>query len=205
MSHISHRSGYSELVDRLNRFPQGAPPSETLYRILKILFSEREAELIALLPVKPFTAKQAARAWKMKPAQACAILDNLAGRALLVDIECEGRTTYVLPPPMAGFFEFSMMRTRGDINQHLLAELFYQYINVEEEFILSLFVNGETQIGRVFVQEPMLPSGNGVHVLDYERASEVIRTATHRESACATAATKCGIWAAVATRRWISA
>ncbi|MDD3081850.1 MAG: 4Fe-4S binding protein [Desulfobacterales bacterium] len=180
MSHISHRSGYSELVDRLNRFPQGAPPSETLYRILKILFSEREAELIALLPVKPFTAKQAARAWKMKPAQACAILDNLAGRALLVDIECEGRTTYVLPPPMAGFFEFSMMRTRGDIDQHLLAELFYQYINVEEEFILSLFVNGETQIGRVFVQEPMLPSGNGVHVLDYERASEVIRTATHR-------------------------
>ncbi len=180
MSHISHRSGYSELVDRLNRFPQGAPPSETLYKILKILFSEREAELIALLPIKPFTAKQAAGAWKMKPAQACAILDNLAGRALLVDIECEGRTTYVLPPPMAGFFEFSMMRTRGDIDQHVLAELFYQYINVEEEFILSLFVNGETQIGRVFVQEPMLPSGNGVHVLDYERASEVIRTATHR-------------------------
>jgi hypothetical protein len=132
MSHISHRSGYSELVDRLNRFPQGAPPSETLYKILKILFSEREAELIALLPIKPFTAKQAARAWKMKPAQACAILDNLAGRALLVDIECEGRTTYVLPPPMAGFFEFSMMRTRGDMDQHVLAELFYQYINVEE-------------------------------------------------------------------------
>ncbi len=180
MSHISHRSGYSELVDRLNRFPQGAPPSETLYRILKILFSEREAELIALLPIKPFTAEQAAKAWKMKPAQAWAILDNLAGRALLVDIECEGRTTYVLPPPMAGFFEFSMMRTRGDIDQHLLAELFYQYINVEEEFILSLFVNGETQIGRIFVQESMLSSENGVHVLDYERASEVIRTATHR-------------------------
>lgn len=180
MSHISHRSGYSELVDRLNRFPQGAPPSGTLYQILKILFSEREAELIALLPIKPFTARQAARAWKMKPAQTCAILDNLAGRALLVDIECEGRTTYVLPPPMAGFFEFSMMRTRGDIDQHLLAELFYQYINVEEEFILSLFVNGETQIGRVFVQEPMLPSENSVHVLDYERASEVIRAATHR-------------------------
>lgn len=38
-------------------------------------------------------------------------LDGLAARALLVDIECEGQTIYVLPPPMAGFFEFSMMRT----------------------------------------------------------------------------------------------
>jgi hypothetical protein len=39
----------------LNRFPQGAPPSETLYQILKILFSEREAGLVAQLPIKPFT------------------------------------------------------------------------------------------------------------------------------------------------------
>ena len=40
---------------------------------------------------------------------------------------------------MAGFFEFSMMRMRGDINQKLLAELYYEYMNVEEDFIKSLF------------------------------------------------------------------
>lgn len=180
MSHISHRSAYSKLVDRLNRFPQGAPPSETLYKILRILVSEREAGLIALLPVKPFTVDQAAAAWKMAPDDALKVLDELAGRALLVDMESDGKTTYVLPPPMAGFFEFSMMRTRGDIDQALLAQLFYQYMNVEEEFILSLFTNGETQLGRVFAQEPMLPSDPGVQVLDYERASEVIKTASHR-------------------------
>jgi hypothetical protein len=100
---------------------------------------------------------------------------------MLVDIEGEdGRTTYVLPPPMAGFFEFSMMRTRGDIDQKALAELFYQYLNVEEDFIKALFAEGDTQLGRVFVQEPMLSRENAVHVLDYERASEVIRTASHR-------------------------
>lgn len=180
MSHITHWSAYSELIDRLNRFPQGAPPSETLYKILKILLSEREAELIALLPIKPFTVEQAAAAWKTGRSDALAILDELAGRALLVDMEDDGQTTYVLPPPMAGFFEFSMMRTRGDIDQRVLAQLFYQYMNVEEEFILSLFTNGETQLGRVFVQEPMLPSDPGVQVLDYERATEVIKTASHR-------------------------
>jgi len=50
---------------------------------------------------------------------------------------------------MAGFFEFSLMRYRNDIDQKMLSELFYQYLNVEEDFIKDLFVNGETQVGRV--------------------------------------------------------
>ena len=180
MSHVTLKSGYSELVERLNRFPQGAPPSETLYKILKILFSERESELVALLPIKPFTAEKASRVWKMSLAEAQKVLDELAGRAILVDVEGEGKTTYTLPPPMAGFFEFSMMRLRGDIDQKVLGELFYQYLNIEEEFIRQLFIRGETQLGRVFVDEPVLTNDNALHVLDYERASQVIRTAAHR-------------------------
>ena len=180
MSHVALKSGYRELVDRLNRFPQGAPPSETLYKILRILFGEREAGFVAQLPIKPFTAEQAGRIWKMDPAEARRVLDELAGRAILVDAELHGQTTYTLPPPMAGFFEFSLMRLRGDIDQKVLSELFYQYLNVEEEFIRNLFVQGETQLGRVFVHEPALSGENSLHVLDYERASEVIRTATHR-------------------------
>ena len=39
MAHHTVRSGYRNLVERLNRFPQGAPPSELLYRILEMLFS----------------------------------------------------------------------------------------------------------------------------------------------------------------------
>ncbi len=180
MAHVTLKSGYTELVDRLNRFPQGAPPSDTLYKILAILFSEREAEVVSQLPIKPFTAPQASRILKMDLAETHRVLDELASRAILVDTERDGETTYILPPPMAGFFEFSMMRMRGDIDQKVLGELFYQYMNVEEEFIKSLFVQGETQLGRVFVHEPVLSTENSLHVLDYERASEVIATATHR-------------------------
>jgi ferredoxin len=180
LSHLTLKSGYSDLVDRLNRFPQGAPPSESLYKILAMLFSEREAAIVALLPIKPFTAEQAARILKMDLTQTRKVLDELAGRAILVDFEHNGEWSYTLPPPMAGFFEFSMMRTRGDVDQQVLGELFYQYMNVEEEFIRALFADGETQLGRTFVHEPVLSSDNALHVLDYERASEVIRTATHR-------------------------
>ncbi len=173
------KSSYENLVDRLNRFPQGAPPSETLYKILRILVSEREAGLIALLPIKPFKAVVAADRWNLPESEARKVLDELAGRAILVDVERDGESIYTLPPPMAGFFEFSMMRLRGDVDQKVLGELYYQYLNVEEDFIRSLFVDGDTQLGRVYVNEPALSDENALLVLDYERASEVIQTAGH--------------------------
>jgi ferredoxin len=199
MAHATSRGAYGALTERLNRFPQGAPPSDLLYRILSLLFTEREAGLVAQLPVRPVTARNAARIWGVRESEARSVLDGLASRAILLDMEGPQGTLYILPPPMAGFFEFSMMRIRDDIDQHLLAELFQQYITVEDDFIVSLFTHGETQLGRVFVNEPALaearpsagsPSGNGdtggapaldgaMHVLDYERASEVIGTAQH--------------------------
>ena len=165
-------------MDRLNKFPQGAPPSPVLFEILKMLFSEKEAEKVAALPIKPFTAEKAQKIWKISEAETRKTLDELAGRGLLADIEQNGKSVYALPPPMAGFFEFSLMRLRKDIDQKLLSELFYQYITAEDDFIRSLFTHGETQLGRTFVNEDALSTDNDLHVLDYERASEVIKTAT---------------------------
>jgi len=181
MAHLTARSGHESLVDRLNRAPQGAPPSELLYAILKMLFSEKEAGLVALLPIKPFTVSTAAAVWKRPETEARKVLEELAGRAILLDMENpSGELHYVLPPPMAGFFEFSLMRVQGDLDQKVLSELFCQYITVEEDFVKALFTEGQTQLGRTFVQESALPTENTLQVLDYERASEVIRTAKHR-------------------------
>lgn len=180
MAHLTSRSAYRNLVERLNRFPQGAPPSQLLDKILQLLFTEKEAQLVALLPIKPFRAAAAARLWKMPLAESRAILDRLADKGIVLDVDKNGEPIYTLPPPMAGFFEFSMMRVRTDVDQKVLAELFYQYLNVEEEFIKALFTDGQTQLGRTFVHEPALPPEISLHVLEYERASEVIRSARFR-------------------------
>ncbi len=180
MAHKTARSAYKNLVERLNKFPQGAPPSETLYKILEMLFSEKEAEIVARLPIRPFTVDKASRILKKEPAETERILDGLAGRAILLDARDEdGEKKYILPPPMAGFFEFSMMRVRDDIDQELLAELFHQYINEEEDFIRELFLSTETKPGRVFVQEEVLSRDNLLHTLDFERASHIIEEAEH--------------------------
>jgi hypothetical protein len=179
MAHNTIKSSYSRLSDRLNLFPQGAPPSELLFKILSTLFNEKEAGLVSKLPIRPFTAEKASRIWKMDLNRSRKVLDELAGRSILVDMDRNGQSVYALPPPMAGFFEFSLMRRRKDIDQKYLSELFYEYMNVEEDFIRDLFTKGETQLGRTFVLESSLSNENALYVLDYERASEVINTATH--------------------------
>jgi ferredoxin len=179
MAHVTLRNSYLALSDRLNRFPQGAPPSELLFQILEVLFTKDEAALVALLPIKPFNVAAAARVWKKPVAESRKILEGLASRGMLLDMEVRGEQIFVLPPPMAGFFEFSMMRLGNGYDQKLLAELFYQYLNVEEDFVKNLFTGGETQLGRVFVNEKALATDQTLTVMDYERASEVIHTASH--------------------------
>jgi ferredoxin len=171
-------NSYQKLAERINTFPQGAVASDLLFKILKILFSEREAGLVSSLPIKPFNAKRAAGIWKIKESEAIKVLNDLADRGILLDSEYENEIFYSMPPPMAGFFEFSLMRYRKDIDQKALSELYYQYMNVEEDFIKDLFTTGKTQLGRAFINEEVLSGENVLHVLDYERASEVIRTAS---------------------------
>lgn len=130
-----------------------------------------------MLPIRPFTADKATEIWKLKSSETEKILDDFAERGLLIDAVHEDEIVYTLPPPMAGFFEFSLMRYRNDIDQKALSELFYLYMNQEEGFIKDLFNNGETQLGRTFVNENVLSEENAIHVLDYERASWVIKNA----------------------------
>ena len=179
MGHLTTKDAYKNLEERINWFTQGAPPSETLYQILQVLYTEKEAKWVARLPVRPFTLKRAAKVWGTTEAKAEKLLNHLCEKALLVDSDYHGERQFVMPPPMAGFIEFALMRTRGDIDQKYLSELYYQYINVEEDFVKDLFFATETRLGRVYVQEPVLTNDKTNHILDYERATHIVEEAQY--------------------------
>lgn len=179
MGHLTTRDAYLNLSDRINWFTQGAPESETLYKILQVLYTEKEAKWVSLLPVRPFTAKKAAKIWGTTEYRAEKYLVHLCEKALLVDSWHDGVHKFVMPPPMAGFIEFALMRTRGDIDQKYLSQLYYQYMHVEEDFIKDLFFATETKLGRVYVQEPVLTNEKTNHILDYEKATHIIEDAEY--------------------------
>ncbi|NHK32612.1 MAG: 4Fe-4S dicluster domain-containing protein [Asgard group archaeon] len=170
-------NSYLNLQQRLDKSPQGTPPSKALFEILQILFTEEEAELVSLLPINFVTANKAAKIWKKTPEEAEKILDTLASKGILFD-GCQNEDrTYILAPPMAGFFEFSIMRTDGKFNREVLSELFYQYINKEDDFIFATFATN-TPIDRVLVQEETIQYKDYSEVLDYERVSHIIDSAS---------------------------
>ena len=179
MGHLTSKDAYKSLEERINWFTQGAAPTETLYKILQVLFDEKEAKMMALLPIRPFTVKKAAKIWGVSLLEAEKFLDHLCDKALMVDSEHNGVRKFVMPPPMAGFLEFALMRTRGDIDQKYLSELYHQYMSVEEDFIKDLFFATETRLGRVFVQEPVLTNDKTNYILDYERATHIIESADY--------------------------
>lgn len=176
MAHMTGRNGYKDLVDRYNKFPQGAPESETLFEILKVMFEPDEAQLVSLLPIKPFSVKDASKIWKKSEEETYEILNSLAEKALLLDMNNLKEQKYVVPPPMIGFFEFALMRTGGHFDQKLLSELFHQYLEVEEDFMRKL-LSLKTPIGRILVNEQTIKEEDTVYVLDYERATSIINNA----------------------------
>lgn len=176
MGHKTSKS-FISLQERLDKSPQGAPATETLFKILEVLFTEEEAKLVSVLPIRMFTLKRASEIWKKPVSEAREILDDLAGKGLMVDMADGDSKRYVLAPTMAGFFEFSIMRTDGRFDRQLLSELFHQYINVEDKFLKSIFTL-EPQIARTFVHEDMLSEKDQMDILDYERATKVIDTAS---------------------------
>lgn len=176
MGHTTSKS-YNNLQKRLDYSPQGAPASDTLFKILEILFTEKEAEFVSVLPLNFFTAKKAAKLWKKPIDETTKILETLADKGILLDMQHKDVKKYLMAPTMAGFIEFSLMRTDGKFDRKILSELYYQYINVEQDFISQIF-KLKPPIDRVFVQEETIQSKDHMVILDYERATKVIETAS---------------------------
>ncbi len=176
MGHVTSKN-YLDLQKRLNQSPQGAPASDALFKILEILFSEEEAKLASLLPLKFFTVKTAAKLWKKSEQEAEKILNDLADKGILLDMQDKDKRKFILAPTMAGFFEFSLMRTDGKFDRKVLSELFHQYINIEEGFLKQV-LNLDPMIARTFIHENTIQEKDLPKVLDYEKATEVINTAT---------------------------
>lgn len=175
--HVDGTSAYHRLQRRLDRFVTGAPASPTFTKILELLFSPEEAELARRLPGRPTPVEMVSRRLGVPPDELAGQLGEMARRGVVVDLERNGQRYFALPPVVIGFFEFVFMRVREDVPLGELARLFERYMTESDRFARSVF-DGETPLARSFVQEPALSDGDATEILDWERASEVVGSAT---------------------------
>ncbi len=168
---------YRLLQQRLNRTATGAPESPTFMKILRLLFSPEEAELARRVPGTPTSLEVLSRKLNVPQDKLGEKMMEMARRGVIVDLEYGGQRYFSLPPVVIGFFEFTFMRTRDDMPMSELARLFDEYFHQNDRFAHSAF-QGETQMGRRLVREEALPEGDHTEILDWERASYIIQSAS---------------------------
>lgn len=185
--HSDIKLPYQKLQERLDKYPIGAPKSKELYEILKILYTTEEVEIASLMPMKPATLKEISQRCKKDKKTLTEMLDKMADRGLVVDFENKklSEKVYFLAPTIVGFFEFSLMRAREDIDQKYLAGLYHKLFEYGNHAFVKEVFQGQTQVGRTLVQESALLDTDYSEILSYEKATEIIKSAKlHGISLC---------------------
>ncbi len=175
MGHLIHSKDevYRVLAERLNKEPVGAPVNDTLMAILQSLYTESEAMVGSKFALVPMKMEQIADIVGLSSEQLKPILDNMANKGLLMDFPRRETSYYMLAPMVIGFFEYTFMRVRDEVNMQDLAQLFHSYFQNKEA--REEFSGINTRMMRTLVYEKLIPVAVETEVLTYERASEIIR------------------------------
>ncbi|MEJ2689757.1 MAG: 4Fe-4S dicluster domain-containing protein [Deltaproteobacteria bacterium] len=179
MGHLNgSNDAYRRLQKRLDQKVQLEPDSPTLIKILRILFSEQDVELANKLPHNLTSLSNLSKKLKISKDELDSRLTAMARKGLVVDLENKGQRFFTLLPVVIGFFEMTFMRLRPDMPMKDLALLFDEYfVEYDYRFARNIF-SGRTQLFRSLVREEVIPADSYTEVLDWERASHIVKSAT---------------------------
>jgi len=187
MGHLSGKSVYQNLQQRLDQMWVGGPTHQAFLEILRILFTEEEAQIASRMPVRFATIRTIQKRTGKDAIYLKSRLDNMAQKGLMIDLQnASGETYYVLLPTVIGFFEFTMMRARNDFDQKKLAGFYDAYMLRDPlNAFLQQSLQKETQLVRTLVHENALEPEIYAEVLDYEKATHILQQAPkHGVSLC---------------------
>ncbi len=120
---------YERLADHFNYFIVGAPRTDTLVRILQILFPPEEAEVALHMPVMhKMTSSDLQAAMPLQTSRLPAILDRMAARGTVQVFREDGvAVRYALLPSAKGWYDTPYWDSRQRDDQQRLAPLWLQY------------------------------------------------------------------------------
>ncbi len=174
MGHHGAKENLVPLIDRLNRYPIGLFDNEKLRQILAHLFSDEEAYVASRFPLQEATLGELQRATKINKKVLLPILETMANKGLVMDLQYGKTTYYLLMPGLIGFFEFTFMKQRADLPVAELAQLMTEYLYDDpEQGQAREFFGSKTQLTRSLPYEEYIPVSSVV--TSYESAREIIK------------------------------
>jgi len=175
MGHIIAKDIYRQLGQTLDNTPVRMPWTPAMRAMLESLYTPEEADLVTRMPYRPSTIERIASLTGVEEARLRRLLPGMCGKGLVCDIHDGAKYQYMISPIVIGFFEFSMMRTKGDIAPAKWAELFQAYMFGDNAFLEANFGDGQqVSVMRALPYEETLHEHDHVEILDYEKAAALI-------------------------------
>ena len=172
MGHLVGKDLYMALGKKIDGLTMRAPWNETLYSILKELYTSDEAEVIIKMPYGLGTFDQIVKNTGFDKAKLQNLLDSLTAKGLVMDIFFAGKYHYIISPYVIGIYEFTMMRTGDDFDIKNMARLFKAYFD-DNAFVNANFGDDKRLSPlRALPYEGTL--GDHVEIMDYEKATAII-------------------------------
>ena len=175
MGHLAAKDIYRKLGKKIDGMTMRAPWNDHLYAILRELYTEDEAELVIRMPYGLSPIEKIEQVTDLKGATLKKLLDSLSLKGLVMDVHDGKEYRYTVSPFIIGIFEFTMMRTKGELNYREWAHLFSDYLNDEKSFYDANCGKGKMISPlRALPYEDVIEESQYVEVLDYEKASAII-------------------------------
>ncbi len=175
MGHLVGKDIYRKLGKKIDGLTVKTPLNKAFYNILKELYTPEEAEVLVKMPYTLSSFDRIVRVTQYEETHLRNILDGLAAKGLVVDLNLRGKYYYMPAPMVVGIFEFTMMRTDGNVDFKKVARLFNDYMFGDDSFFRANFGKGQKiSIERALPHEEVIAPEDYVEILDYEKVSAII-------------------------------
>jgi ferredoxin len=174
LGHLAAKDVYRDLGNAIDGLTVRTPWSETLRAILRELYTVEEADLVSRMPTGLVPLERIAQTTGVARDRLPGLLEGLAAKGLVMDLEAGGEYRYTVSPFVVGVFEFTMMRTDGGVDFPRVAGLFREYLAAGGFFEANAGHGERVSVMRTIPHVQTVADAPHVEVLDHEKAEEMI-------------------------------
>lgn len=175
MGHLVGKDIYRKLGDKIDNLTVKAPWNHAFHEIVKELYTEEEADLVVKMPYSLSNLQRLLKITGYERTKAKRILDKLTNKGLVIDLMHNGEYYYMPSPMVIGVFEFTMMRTQGNLNSKAWAELFYAYMSDSPDFHKANAEDDQKiSIARAVPHRDTIAQEDIVEILPHEKAEAIV-------------------------------